>query len=85
MLTPTAREADFPSLTERTYLNTAAEGISPGQVVAALGQYAQDRLLGMDGRLLHEAQWRQVRQRAARFFDLTMEEVGFCSCTSANS
>jgi cysteine desulfurase/selenocysteine lyase len=82
LLTPTARETDFPSLTERTYLNTAAEGISPGQVVAALGQYAQDRLLGMDGRLLHEAQWRQVRQRAARFFDLTMEEVGFCSCTS---
>ena len=82
MLTSASREADFPSLTNRTYLNSAAEGISPGQVVAALGEYARDRILGMDGRPLHEAQWRQVRERAARFYGLAAEEVGFCSCTS---
>ena len=82
MLTSASREADFPSLTNRTYLNSAAEGISPGQVVAALGQYAQDRILGMDGRPLHEAQWRQVRERAARCYGLAAEDIGFCSCTS---
>ena len=58
MLTDDTRRADFPSLDGMTYLNTAAEGIPPRAVTDALGQYAEDKLLGMDGRKRHEAQWR---------------------------
>ena len=49
MLTPESRQAAFPSLADRTYLNTAAEGIPPQAVLDALAQYGQDKLLGMDG------------------------------------
>ncbi|MCI0363235.1 MAG: aminotransferase class V-fold PLP-dependent enzyme [Phycisphaerales bacterium] len=65
-----------------TYLNTAAEGIPPRAVVEALAQYAQDKLLGMDGRALHEAQWRALRQLAAQALGLTSDEIGICSCSS---
>ncbi len=82
MLTLADRERDFPSLLERTYLNTAAEGIPPPAVLAALNQYAQDKLLGMDGRPLHEAQWRELRGRTAAMFGLTADEIGLCSCSS---
>ena len=56
MLTETTRQGSFPSLTEMTYLNTAAEGIPPLEVGQALEQYFQDHQLGMDGRELHQAQ-----------------------------
>ena len=82
MLTPESREADFPSLTDRTYLNTAAEGIPPRAVIDALGQYAQDKLLGMDGRKLHEVQWAQARERTAQAYGLAPEDIGLCSCSS---
>lgn len=82
MLTDESRRTDFPALNGMTYLNTAAEGIPPRAVVEALEQYAQDKLLGMDGRTLHEAQWRAAREQAARAFGLTAEEVGICSCSS---
>ena len=35
MLTPETRLRDFPSLADRAYLNTAAEGIPPPQVAEA--------------------------------------------------
>ena len=38
MLTHDSRLEDFPSLAERTYLNTAAEGIPPLPVINALHQ-----------------------------------------------
>lgn len=82
MLTAHSRQEDFPSLSDRIYLNTAAEGIPPPPVIEALSQYARDKLLGMDGRRLHEAQWRQVRERAASLYGLEPEEIAFCSCTS---
>ena len=62
MLTTDSRQRDFPSLEGVSYLNSAAEGIPPRSVVDALAQYAQDKLLGMDGRALHEAQWQSARQ-----------------------
>jgi len=82
MLDDTTRARDFPSLATRTYLNTAAEGIPPSQVLQALQQYAQDKVLGMDGRPLHEAQWLGVREEAARAFGLAAEDIGICSCSS---
>jgi cysteine desulfurase / selenocysteine lyase len=82
MLTEESRRTDFPALDAMTYLNTAAEGIPPQAVVEALGQYAQDKLLGMDGRKPHEAQWHAAREQAARAFGLTAEEIGICSCSS---
>lgn len=82
MLTNDTRCRDFPSLAGRTYLNTAAEGIPPLAVEAALSEYARDRRLGMDGRVHHAAQWDAVRALAAEFFGLSPAEVGICSCSS---
>jgi cysteine desulfurase / selenocysteine lyase len=82
MLAEATRQRDFPSLHDMTYLNTAAEGIPPRAVVDALSQYAQDKLLGMDGRALHEAQWQALRQLTAQAFGLTSDEIGICSCSS---
>jgi len=82
MLTAESRLRDFPSLENRCYFNTAAEGIPPVAVTQALAQYAEDKLLGMDGRALHEAQWRAARQELATAYGLTNEEVSFCSCSS---
>ena len=82
MLTLSSREADFPSLLDKTYLNTAAEGIPPRAVIEAMGQYAQDKLLGMDGRILHEAQWQALKEQTARAYGLTPAEIGLCSCSS---
>ena len=55
MLTEAVRGRDFPSLAGRTYLNSAAEGIPPLAVGAALQQYFADKQLGMDGRERHAA------------------------------
>lgn len=82
MLTDATRQRDFPSLEGRAYLNTAAEGIPPHSVIEALAQYGQDKLLGMDGRALHEAQWRGAKQQVARAYGLTPDEVSLCSCSS---
>ncbi len=82
MLTDEARRRDFPSLTGRTYLNTAAEGIPPASVDAAMAQYVRDKRLGMDGRKAHAEQWEAVKVLAGEFFGLTPAEVGICSCSS---
>lgn len=82
MLTPETRERDFPALDGMTYLNSAAEGIPPRIVVESLAQYGRDKLLGMDGRKLHEAKWNQVRHLTADLFGLAADEIGICSCTS---
>ena len=55
MLTPDSRRRDFPSLTGRVYLNSAAEGIPPQSVREALLQYFADKVRGMDGRVAHAA------------------------------
>lgn len=82
MLTDASRLADFPSLADRVYLNTAAEGIPPRTVPAALAQYAADHELGMDGRALHEDQWAETRALVATAYGLSAEEIGLCACTS---
>lgn len=65
-----------------TYLNTAAEGIPPRCVLEAIEQYGRDKLLGMDGRKLHEKQWDGVREGTAKLYGLRPEEIGLCSCSS---
>jgi selenocysteine lyase/cysteine desulfurase len=65
-----------------TYLNTAAEGIPPRAVIEALGQYAIDKQLGMDGRTLHEAQRHALRRAAGQALGMSVEEIGICSCSS---
>jgi len=82
MLTASSRQRDFPSLTDRTYLNTAAEGISPPAVHEALAAYSSDRLLGFDGRKKHEEHARALKRRVGKFFGLTEGEVSMCSCSS---
>ena len=82
MLTPESRRRDFPSLADRTYLNTAAEGIPPPQVAAALGRYAHDKELGMDGRKPHAEQYEALRALVAEFYGLSADEIGICSCSS---
>jgi selenocysteine lyase/cysteine desulfurase len=82
MLTTESRLRDFPSLADRAYLNTAAEGVPPPQVAATLAQYARDKELGMDGRPLHAAQWEATRALVAEFYGLSADEIGLCSCSS---
>lgn len=82
MLDSESRWKDFPSLANRTYLNTAAEGIPPLAVIKALEQYGQDKLLGMDGRLLHADQWNQAKSKVGQLFGLEAKDIGICSCSS---
>lgn len=82
MITPDAIHRNFPSLKDKTYLNTAAEGIPPLVVGQALTKYWEDKLLGMDGRDSHFAQEAQARERAAQLLHLEASEVGFCSCSA---
>ena len=82
MLDAETRERDFPSLKKMNYLNTAAEGIPPKAVGAALEQYARDKLLGMDGRGPHFEELEAARRLTAGFFGLTTAEVAICSCSS---
>jgi cysteine desulfurase / selenocysteine lyase len=82
MLTPETRAHSFPSLAGMAYLNTAAEGIPPLEVKAALDEYFADKQLGMDGRDKHFPRWNALRQLAGEFFGLSADEVGICSCSS---
>ncbi|MDP6777745.1 MAG: aminotransferase class V-fold PLP-dependent enzyme [Candidatus Latescibacteria bacterium] len=82
MLTDAARAADFPSLTDRVYLNTAAEGVPPRQVIDALTQYGHDKTLGMDGRERHRPHWESAREQVAAAYGFSADEIGICSCTS---
>ena len=82
MLTPESRLRDFPSLTHRAYLNTAAESIPPVCVHEAIVQYVRDKTDGMRGRVAHYAAVEQCRDISARMIDLAPAEVSFCSCSS---
>ncbi len=82
MLTIESRRVSFPSLEGMVYLNTAAEGIPPLEVGAALQEYFRDKQQGMDGRQLHFRQWEAARELAAGFFGLAADEVSICSCSS---
>lgn len=82
MLTPEERDQLFPGLTERVYLNTAAEGIPPASSHASLEQYSREKALGMEGRDALFAELEECRESAARLLGLSREEVAFCSSTS---
>lgn len=82
MLDQLARHHDFPSLRERVYLNSAAEGIPPLAVGEAFQQYFRDKELGMDGRVLHEAQWEAAKTLVSNMYGLSSDEVSICSCSS---
>jgi selenocysteine lyase/cysteine desulfurase len=82
MLTRQSRLRDFPSLANRVYLNTAAEGIPPASVVDALAQYGRDKQLGMDGRKLHQQQWDATKALVGEVYGLSADEIGICSCSS---
>jgi len=82
MLTPASRARDFPTLTGRAYLNSAAEGIPPLAVGEALTRYFRDKQAGMDGRKAHAAEWEAAKALTAEFFGLSPNEIGICSCSS---
>ena len=82
MLTASTCHRDFPSLAEKTYLNTAAESIPPLCVGAALQQYWHDKLQGMPGRGGHFAAVEACREICATLLNLQTSEVSFCSCSS---
>jgi cysteine desulfurase/selenocysteine lyase len=82
VLTDSSRKRDFPNLADRVYLNTSAEGIPPTSVLEALTEYGQDKLLGMDGRLLHAQRYESVKSKVATFFGLNPVDIGLCSCAS---
>jgi cysteine desulfurase/selenocysteine lyase len=82
MLTAAERARDFPSLSEMTYLNSAAEGIPPLAVGEALSQYFRDKQLGMDGRERHATQWEGAKASTAELYGLSPDEISICSCSS---
>ena len=82
MLTAESRRQSFPVLDGMTYFNSAAEGIPPLAVGAALAQYFQDKLLGMDARPLHFAQLEAAKAQVAALYGLSAEETSICSCSS---
>ena len=82
MLTPETRLADFPSLSDMVYLNSAAESIPPNSVHEALDQYWRDKTLGMQGREQHFAELERCRSLAAELLKKKPNEVSFCSCSS---
>jgi selenocysteine lyase/cysteine desulfurase len=82
MLTEKTRLHTFPSLAQMTYLNSAAEGIPPLEVHAALNQYFEDKQLGMDGREAHAQQFQAVKALTGGLYGLSSDEIGICSCSS---
>ena len=82
MMTSSSRAREFPSLLEKNYLNTAAEGIPSQAVLAAVQEYLDDKMLGMDGRDAHFAREAQAREAAGRMLRLSASEIGFCSCSA---
>lgn len=82
MLTETSRLSEFPVLSGKTYLNTAAESIPPLCVGEAIDTYWMDKQQGMRGRDAHFAKVEACREISAKFLGLQPGEVSFCSCTS---
>lgn len=77
-----ARNHDFPSLEDRIYLNTAAEGIPPVSSRNALLRYQEHKSEGMSGREKLFAEYESARKEVAELIGLSAEEVAFCSSSS---
>lgn len=82
MLTERTRRHTFPTLAYMTYLNSAAEGIPPLEVQAALNQYFEDKQAGMAGREAHAAQYQAVKALTGGLYGMSSDEIGICSCSS---
>lgn len=82
MIDPQERARSFPSLAEMTYLNTAAEGISPTVVGEALELYYRCRRLGAPGREQLLAELQSLRELTGEFYGLSAAEIGVSSCSS---
>jgi cysteine desulfurase / selenocysteine lyase len=82
MLSEKSRRHSFPTLDQMVYLNTAAEGIPPLGVGAALERYFHDKQQGMDGRISHAAEWHAVKALTAELYGLSADEIGICSSSS---
>ncbi len=82
MISDESRDRLFPSLREKVYLNTAAEGIPPVKVGEALQRYHADKVRGMAGREQLFEEFAACRVSAAELIGITAEEVSFCSSTS---
>ncbi len=82
MLSTDSRLADFPSLKDRSYLNTAAESLPPLSVLGALLTYWEHKSMGMDGRDFHFAEWDACQAVAAGMLSKDADEIAFCSCAS---
>ena len=82
MLTQESRIADFPALSDMTYLNTAAENIPPDVVRQALATYWQHKTMGMRGRDFHFPELERCRETVAGLLGKKTSEIAFCSCSS---
>jgi selenocysteine lyase/cysteine desulfurase len=82
MLTDEILQREFPELGERTYLNTAAEGIPPRSFRDALLRYADDKTNGMEGREALFAEFAACQESAGSLFGMSANEISFCSSTS---
>ncbi|MEM9015604.1 MAG: aminotransferase class V-fold PLP-dependent enzyme [Verrucomicrobiota bacterium] len=83
MLNEEKRKAEFPGLLDRTYLNTAAEGVPPLRLREALDTYQRDKALGMDGREFHFRELDTCRENASRILGLEdRDEVAIVSSAS---
>lgn len=82
MLIAESRDQLFPSLREKVYLNTAAEGIPPVTAGEALQVYHSDKVRGMAGREQLFEKFAACQISAADLIGVSAEEVSFCSSTS---
>jgi cysteine desulfurase / selenocysteine lyase len=82
MIDPAARLRDFPPLEDLAYLSTAAEGLPPIHVAAAINDYWQDKCEGLAGRARMDQRWHDCRSVAASFMGLQADEVSFASSCS---
>ena len=82
MLSELTLRNDFPTLTNLSYLNTAAESIPPRCTGEAIEAYWRDKVRGMKGRDEHFAQVEACREVSARMLGLPTAEASFCSCSS---
>src|SRR4051794_4143450 len=78
---PLADPRTFPGAHEVAYLNTAAEGLPPAALEAALGRYARDKARASDGRPAMLAVEQRCREKVAALLGATAAEVAFtASC-----
>lgn len=82
MLCPDQRLAEFPSLTGKCYLNTAAEGIPPLSSRDALQRYCDDKFSGMDGRENLFETFQECRKSAGALLSIHPDQISFCASTS---